>query len=656
MNATAALTLKDLLALRSQETEKGITYILSSQKEKTITYAQLYERALKLLNYLREKGLKEGDELVIYTNQTEQLVDAFWAGILGRIVVVPVTTGVNDEHQMRLLRILKTLQKPYIFIDRDTFTKLDNFVTATGQEHVIEEYKTQTIVTDQITGLSQQATPAEVTLEDIAFIQFSSGSTSEPKGVVLTHANLSTNIRAIISASMLTATDSCLSWMPLTHDMGLIGFHLTPLVAGVNQLLMSPELFIKRPMLWLNLVSDKKVTLTCSPNFGYQFYLRNFQVDKCSEGFDLSHLRQIYNGAEPISVETCEKFVAEMKQYGLKDTVIFPVYGLAEASLAVSFPDPEKKYKLYNVERSSLTLGGEVKLNKEESDTGLRLISEGKVVDGCTVAIFDENNILLPEKVVGRICIKGDNVTKGYYKPEMNNFFDGWLDTGDLGFILNGELVVTGRMKDIIFQNGQNYYPHDLERIIDSVEGIEEGKSACVAVPHPSSNKDEVMVFVVFRRKKDEEILSLIREIRGLVNKKTGVEVKYIIPITKLPKTTSGKLQRYKLGEAYSKGEYQKEVELYNGVVMDSDVEAVVSTNSLEVEIKNICDTYASEHEIGLNDNIFEVGISSLALTQINERISENYPDTIDLSDYFEHPTIAEIAVFIEGKLKEQEA
>jgi len=339
-----------------------------------------------------------------------------------------------------------------------------------------EHLRNKSILIESIEDISQAGKVFDAKPEDTAFIQFSSGSTSDPKGVVLTHKNLITTMRAIIDGSNLTSEDRFFSWMPLTHDMGMIGNHLTPVALCSDLTLMDTSVFVRRPLLWLTAASERRSTILCSPNFGYKHFLKVYEA-KGIDPIDLTNVRVIFNGAEPISLELCKQFLSSMSPYGLKPNTMFPVYGLAEASLAVSFPIPGEAIKSTNLKRTKLAVGDKVEVSDEDSMT---FVHVGKAVRDCAIRITDIDNNILSDHAVGKIQLKGDNVTKGYYRAEEINrqliTSDGWLETGDLGAFIDGELIITGRIKDIIFVNGLNLYSHDLENILHDHEQLELGK------------------------------------------------------------------------------------------------------------------------------------------------------------------------------------
>src|SRR5207237_2832977 len=268
--------------------------------------------------------------------------------------------------------------------------------------------------------ISRPGAPHAARPEDTAFIQFSSGSTSEPKGVVLSHANLIANIDGSTQVAGFNENDVSLSWMPLTHDMGLIGFHLVMFANRVHTHLMPTELFIRRPLLWLTLASRVRATILCSPNFGYKHYLKVLG-ERSVEGMDLSAVRFIFNGAEPISVELCDEFLTRLAPAKLKRNAMYPVYGLAEASLAVSFPPVGAPLRTITLNRHRMNAGDPVELVDAADRDAVRLVSEGRAIPYCRVRIADDEDRELPEEHIGHVHMTGDNVTRGYYEDPAAN-------------------------------------------------------------------------------------------------------------------------------------------------------------------------------------------------------------------------------------------
>jgi acyl-CoA synthetase (AMP-forming)/AMP-acid ligase II/acyl carrier protein len=442
--------------------------------------------------------------------------------------------------------------------------------------------------------------------------------------------------------------------MPLTHDMGLIGFHLFMMYAGVQQHLMPTDLFVRRALMWLKWSSEKGVTVTCSPNFGYRHCLRALG-EKTLDDVRLDRVRVLFNGAEPISVELAEEFLDRMAPYGLKRSTMFPVYGLAEASLAVAFPELGSMYKYITVDRRSLGVGSQARFLAEGEPTGLRIMCEGRAIPYAKVKLVDDSGAQVPPDVVGHLLIAGDNVTRGYFEnPQANAATftaDGWLRTGDLALEHDGELYVTGRAKEIIFVNGQNYYPHDLEALLQAEPGLELGKVVAVGARMPGSPADELVLFVLHRGD-IKEFIGLSTRAMHLVNEHAGVEVARVVPVKRIPKTTSGKLQRNALAEALENGEFAEEIAAYDQAWSELHGHGRAAAGRIEMQLKAIVDDAMPGKHIDVDENLFDVGASSLTLIQIHEKIDELYPGVVDLTELFDFPTIAELAKHLESKLQ----
>ncbi|HET9863387.1 MAG TPA: AMP-binding protein, partial [Steroidobacteraceae bacterium] len=525
MTMTKAETLAELIA-NNRKVERTISYLEAENSERVVSYGELYERALGILFHLQKLGAQPGDKLILYLANNEQFLDAFWAGMLGGIVPVPVALGISDEHKHKLLRIAKKLGRPFIYTDRKTLDRIGAFAGPAGEQATYDGLAARAFFAESVDDISRAGQVHVSKPDDTAFIQFSSGSTSEPKGVVLTHRNILTNARGAGEASLWNENDTNLTWMPLTHDMGLIGMHIMMFAHRMMLNVMPTELFIRRPLLWMTFASRKGVTVTSSPNFGYRHYLKVLG-DRSVGDLDLSRVRLIYNGAEPISVELADEFMQRMAVAKLPRTAMYPVYGLAEATLVVSFPQPPgQMYEFISVDRHQLSVGQPpAPLPKEHVDA-LLLMAVGQPIPYSRVRIADDADRELPEGMVGNILIAGDNVTRGYYEnPEANaqGFSapdaDGtrWLKTGDLGMMKGGKLYITGRAKEIIFVNGQNYYPHDIESIAIRAEGLELGKVVAAGVRARHGSTDDLIIFVLHRMDM-KEFMPIAAQVTRLVN------------------------------------------------------------------------------------------------------------------------------------------
>jgi acyl-CoA synthetase (AMP-forming)/AMP-acid ligase II/acyl carrier protein len=638
-------TLTELLDdLRSRDRE--IRFIDGEDHETVVPFAGLWDRALALLGSLQARGVQPGDELVIFSKSNLNFVVAYWAAMLGGIVPVPVAVGISDEHRFKLFRILSQLERGTLFTEMDLLQRLLDFSKAGQLDEVTSILESRSVLMNDVTpgesGEVYKSSP-----DDLAFIQYSSGSTSDPKGVCLTHANLCANIRAIVEGLQWSEDDASLSWMPLTHDMGLIGYHLSVLAAGMNHAVMDTNVFVRRPLLWMLKASELKATQLCSPNFGYKHFLKLFERKGLPEGTDLSTVKLILNGAEPISYDLCEEFLDALEPYGLARTAMFPVYGLAEATVGVTFGTPGDLYSRVVMHRHSLRIGEPYEVAEPGDSDAVSFVKVGMPIRDCEMRLTDDDDQELEPGRVGNIQLRGASVTEQIYGDAAATAAlftsDGWLRTGDCGVCVDGQLVITGRQKDIIIVNGQNYYPHDIEEIVAQIDGLDLGKVVVAGATPARGQTEELVVFVLYRQDV-ESFMPLADQVRSVIGEHAGLEVDHVLPVPRIPKTTSGKVQRVHLLNAYLDGEYD---DVIAQMAPPGDAVEDLDEDPLVAELETICREFSKDRKIGPDDNLFEVGVSSLTLTEIVLAIEEKHPGKLDISDLFDYPTLRDIAEFM---------
>ena len=629
---------------------RAVHYVAGEANERRVPYAEMRGRSLGLLRHLQAAGADAGTETVILVDGLAPFVDTFWACILGRIIAVPLAPGNADEHKAKLFRVLERLRSPTLATERKVFDRLRSYAADNGLGDTLAKLAQRTVFLDEVSDVSVAGVEYRATPDDIAFIQFSSGSTSEPKGVVLTHRNLATNIDAILTGIGAQPDDASLSWMPLTHDMGLIGFHLTPLFADADHWLMPTALFVRRPGLWLAKASEHRVSITCSPNFGYMHYLRAHDAAKVTS-LDLSAIRIIFNGAEPIAAELCREFTAALAPARLRPNAMFPVYGLAEASLAVTFPAVDAPLAVEHFARGALGPGDRVRSVEPGAEDALELVRVGTPVKGCTVRIADAAGNAVDEGTVGRILIRGDNVSPGYYQdPALTAAArtpDGFLDTGDLGTLRNGELAVTGRIKEILFVAGQNHYPQDIELVLAQHAGIELGRAAAAGTRPAHAATDDVLVFVLAKGDDLGAFAEVARTVRRVVNERMGLAVATVVPVRQFPKTTSGKIQRFALARDFEDGRFAAPLAELARIDNEAGAREAGVEGALEQKLLAICQAALPNRKLSPDDNLFEIGTGSLTLAQIYEKVDATYPGHLEVTDFFEYPTVRTMAAFL---------
>ena len=528
--------------------EKGIGYVQKNGDINFYTYSKTYELALRVLDGFHKQGLGKNDKLIIALDKNEEIIPAFWACFLGGIIPslmqAPVSFALHNQPLNKINSAWHILQQPLVLLSKKTASLADSTIQSwkpLSFEDVLSDVPANRI--------------EQTDLNDPVFIQFSSGSTGQPKGIVLTNNNILSNIHDISVTNNINPLTIPVNWMPLYHDMGLIGFHLTPLYAQCSQYLIDTVDFIKNPVIWLDTITKLGVDVTAGPVFGQALTLRYLERRK-NNLWDFSSVRCFFNGAEPISAEIMTRFMDAMGKYGFKETAMIPCYGMAEATLAISMRTKIVPPSVISFSRTALYHEQLADLCQGENDC-IKLVGVGQAMGYNKIRIVNDDGIAVADREVGHIQIRGRNVTSHFFNPDINRgeVFDGsWLNTGDMGFFFKKELFITGRAKDLIFVNGQNYYAHDLEQAIAEEKNELFGKIACCAVFDEIIGHDKLLLFIVGPQ--NRKFAQQYESVRIFFNKQFGLQPDEIIPIksSEMPRTSSGKMQRYKLAESYQKG------------------------------------------------------------------------------------------------------
>jgi acyl-CoA synthetase (AMP-forming)/AMP-acid ligase II len=544
------LTMPDLLkrAIISHP-DLFIGYSDKNGKLVTQTYKDLQIISKKIASGLYNLGLKKGNKVIIATASNQETVELLWGcfllGIIPTILQPPMTfTGYNPS-VVKLMNVYEQLECPYVFMSKEIKDAGD--LPAEKLMHISE-----------LNYNGHYPTPI-LNPDDLAFIQFSSGSTGDPKGIMLTHKNLMVNMDAIRVGLNLEYPDVFGNWMPLYHDMGLIGYHLTPIYSNLFQYQIETIDFIMNPGLWLNLLSRQKVCISGCTNFGLALVLRYLSRKKSLINWDFSSMKTLLNGAEPISVKTMQEFMEALNPFGFKPEAMMPVYGMSEATLAVSFP-PLLKRSVVNAFDAALLDRENRAQAVNQTDPSARVLSEvGMALNDIEIRIVNEKDQPIENGMAGHIQLKGSSITKGYYKnPASTNtaYCGEWFRTGDIGFFFEDRLYISGRFKDIIFKNGRNYFANDLEFMACTLDDIKYGKVCFAGTTARETGQDKVIAFIAsIPETKASEIF---RELRALMRSNLGITVDEMIQIksNEIPKTSSGKLQRYKLMQRYLNAEF----------------------------------------------------------------------------------------------------
>jgi 1-acyl-sn-glycerol-3-phosphate acyltransferase len=401
-------------------------------------------------------------------------------------------------------------------------------------------------------------TPLATTADDIAFIQYTSGSTGHPKGVVLTHGNLLANIRGMAQAVEATRNDVFVSWLPLYHDMGLIGAWLGSLYVGFPLVAMSPLAFLTRPDRWLWAIHRFRGTLSAGPNFSFELCLRRTDDARLS-GLDLSSWRLAFNGAEAVSPETVTRFGERFGRYGFRSSAMTPVYGLAESTVGLLFPPPGRGPLIDRIQREPFVMDRRALPAAAEDAHPLRFVACGRPLTGHEVRIVDETGLEVGERIEGRLEFRGPSATRGYYRnaEETRRLFHGeWLDTGDRAYVAEGDIYVTGRVKDIIIRGGRHIYPDGIEQAVGSLPGVRKGCVAVFGSPDRESGTERLVVLAETREMDETARDALRSNILHTTLATVGEPPDDIVlaPPHTVLKTSSGKIRRSASRELYDAG------------------------------------------------------------------------------------------------------
>ncbi|MCK5002558.1 MAG: AMP-binding protein [Gammaproteobacteria bacterium] len=524
-----------------------------------ISYKQLKDIAMRVAGGLQQRGLKSAEPVALMLPSGPDYFYSFFGILLAGGIPVPVYPPARpsqlEDHMRRHVHILNNcLAKTFITVPEAKKVARLLKSQVPNLQHIVSA--ADLVASDAI------STPPVLSSNDVAFLQYTSGSTGNPKGVVLTHANLLTNIRAMGDVVEADSKDVFVSWLPLYHDMGLIGAWLSSLYFAALFVVMSPLSFLARPERWLWAIHHYHGTLSASPNFGYEYCLRRLK-DEDIKGLDLSSWRAAFNGAESVSPKTLSDFSQRFEDFGFNGRAMMPVYGLAESTVGLAFPPLLRGPVIDSIERNTFMQTGVANAVQDENQHALRFVSSGLPLANHQIRVIGPTGHELPERHEGRLEFHGPSSTSGYYREteKTRSLFDGeWLDTGDLAYIAKGELFLTGRIKDIIIRAGRNIYPHELEEAVGNVAGIRTGRVAVFGSEDKHSKTERLIVIAETRSKDDNELEKLRTDINTLATDLIGSppdEVVLAPPGTVL-KTSSGKIRRTASRELFEKGKIGK--------------------------------------------------------------------------------------------------
>jgi 1-acyl-sn-glycerol-3-phosphate acyltransferase len=555
---TAAETFQDVLRHRGRA-DAAKTHLIFFEDEgesPALTFGEMLTGAERVAAELAHRGIGRGDSVAIMLPTSRDFFFAFAGTLLAGATPAPIYPPFRAD------RIAEYAERQSAILANAGARLLITFREA---ERVAKLLKPRVsslegVVSARALIESRAAAPLGAQVhargEDLALLQYTSGSTGNPKGVTLTHANLLANIRAIGEAVALRSDDVGVSWLPLYHDMGLIGAWLMPLYFGLPVVVLSPVAFLSRPARWLRAFHRHRATVGAAPNFAYELAAAKTS-DADLEGLDLSSWRAALNGAEPVLPATLDRFAERFARCGFRRESLLPVYGLAEASLAVAFPPPGRGPRVDRVDRGVFERESRAVPSPPgpaDGDTGvISFVSVGSAIPRHEVRIANDRGEDADERVEGQLWFRGPSATRGYYRNDAataalfpQGAAAGWVNSGDRAYRADGEIYITGRVKDIIIHAGHNLYPHEIEDVVAQVPGVRKGCVVAFGAADPSAGTERLVVVAETRERDQEARARIAQAITAQVSAAMGLppDVVEIVSPNTIPKTSSGKLQR----------------------------------------------------------------------------------------------------------------
>jgi 1-acyl-sn-glycerol-3-phosphate acyltransferase len=578
----SAETLIDVLRHRAVHDAERAHLLISEdtdgeERSATLTFGELYAAGQRCAAELGRRGVPAGGRVALMLPTSRAFFVSYAGILLAGAIPVPIYPPFRadriEEYAARQSAILNNAEVCLLMTFRraEAVAKLlrprvPSLTEVADAEKLIE-------AADKAPAPSPGALPLHLTGSraregsDIALLQYTSGSTGDPKGVVLTHANLLANMRAVGEAVQLGPGDVGVSWLPLYHDMGLIGAWLTLLHFGIPLAVMSPLAFLTRPERWLQAFHKHRGTISAAPNFAYELCVRKI-ADKDIQGVDLSSWRAALNGAEPVNPETLERFANRFRSYGFRREAQLPVYGLAEATLAVTVPPLGRGPLIDRVERETFASQGRAVPGAPEEETAIAFVSSGQPIPRHEVRIVDESGKEIADRTEGFLWFRGPSATCGYYRnakateallplgPAPKEGEYAWVNSGDRAYRADGEIYVTGRVKDIIIKGGRNLYPHEVEELAARAEGIRKGCIVAFGLKDEGSGTEKLVVVAETREREAARRGAIASSITESVTQGLGLPPDRVelIPPGSIPKTSSGKLRREETKQLYLAG------------------------------------------------------------------------------------------------------
>lgn len=640
------MTFTEALRRRAGQTDRGVTYVQREGHEEFQSYAELWREARCVLAGLRAQGLNQGDRVILQIDSLRNHFTTFWGCVLGGFtpVTVAVAPSYSDKNGVvnKLWNTWRLLKGPLII----TSAHLEKAIQ--GLAGLMEMPGLRTTAVEPLKEFAPTDEIYESTQTDLVFFQLTSGSTGVPKCIQETHRGIIHHIHGSAQFNGYKAENVSLNWLPVDHVVPILTSHLKDVYLGIAQVHVKSDVVLSDPLRWLDLMEKYNVTHTWCPNFGFKLVADRLAGLEAGEGkkrekrsWDLNRIEFMMNAGEQVTMPVVKDFLERTAKFGIRERVMQPAFGMAEVCTCMTYQNefsvPTGAYRF-----KKNTLGGLMEFAQKDDATAVTFVDLGPVMPGVEIRITDSQNKVVPEGVVGRFQIRGAVVTPGYLYNDAANaeafVGDGWFNSGDLGFILNGRLTLTGREKEMIIVRGANFYCYEIEDVVNAVEGVEPTFVSSSAVPDAETGTEALAVMFVpkgeIAGKTDEELFALTKEIRARVGASLGITPTFVIPLEKSAflKTTSGKIQRSQMKKNFEAGEYSgilerlKAAGRWNTGVAKDEVEAKLAVIWREV---------LRSEEIGLRDNFFAAGGDSLLAARVIARVHDAFEVELPLHVLF---------------------
>jgi myxalamid-type polyketide synthase MxaB len=657
-------TLPEVLRRAAADAQAGpIVHLDGRGHARTQTLAALLADAEAVAGGLSRLELKAGDSAILLLDSSADVLPAFWGCILTGVTPViaplPPTFQAPNRGLEQLGHVWRLLGKPLLIGGPGLLESSD----ALAERLRVDEVRCADIAalrSGRRSGDSYDGSPNET-----AFYNLTSGSTGVPKCIALTHANL---IQRAHGANLLgeqSADDVILNWLPFDHIGTISDWHIRCVLLGCRMVYATKESVIGHPLQWLDLIDQHRITHTWAPNFAYALICDRLAAlraeGQASPRWDLSCVAGMLTAGESVSNKVVEQFLADLKPFGLPATAVRPAFGMAELGSGITYqvPSAERPLRFCSVQRGSLQ--GRVIPTSQDAEDASTFASLGPPIFGACIRIVDEEGQVVSEGTVGLLQIRGPVVSPGYFRnPEANRVFhdDGWFESGDMGFLVDGELVITGRAKESIIIRGVNYGCGEIEELVNSVPGVEPSFTAACAVRRPHSDREELAVFLHTDQTEETALASILRAIHQGLVRQIGVRPDYLVPVLKeaIPKTAIGKLQRGELSRRFAEDEFNTVLETLAELQLRHDWTKVevgkgeMAQSEIEKQVAAVWQDVLEIDQIGVHDNLFDLGGDSLLLAALHSKLQAHFGPRITLVEMFNYPSIHALASFLSGE------